>query len=144
MATVTWDRLALFRPFSSNWWRRSAGPVWVGPCRRGRCRGDVRGRCTIRGEVLRDVAVAVALGGDCSAGVGRPQAEPAVLGPVASDLTACPLLDTHATAGLRAGPVRDSGPRGPGARECVRNRAKNAALDVAGEVSTEVDGVLVP
>jgi hypothetical protein len=47
------------------------------------------------GKVL-DVALAVALGGDCLADVGMLRAEPAVFGPVASDPTvsrpgsACP------------------------------------------------------
>jgi hypothetical protein len=37
------------------------------------------------GKILLDVALAVALGGDCLADVGTLRAEPAVFGPVASD-----------------------------------------------------------
>ena len=39
------------------------------------------------GKILLDVALAVALGGDCLADVGMLRAEPALFGPVASDLT---------------------------------------------------------
>lgn len=39
------------------------------------------------GKVLLDVALAVALGGDCLVDVGMLRAEPGVFGPVASDPT---------------------------------------------------------
>ncbi len=54
------------------------------------------------GKVLLDVALAVALGGDCLADVGMLRAEPAVFGPVASDPTVSRLLDTLAAAGPKA------------------------------------------
>jgi hypothetical protein len=53
------------------------------------------------GKVLLDLALAVAVGGDClSDGVLR--AEPAVFGPVASDPTVSRLVDALAAAGPRA------------------------------------------
>ncbi|MEU8837398.1 transposase, partial [Streptomyces sp900116325] len=54
------------------------------------------------GKVLLDVALAVALGGDCLADVGMLRAEPAVFGPVASDPTVSRLVDTLAAAGPNA------------------------------------------
>lgn len=44
------------------------------------------------GKVLLDVALAVALDGDCLADVGMLRAEPAVFGPVASDPTVSCLI----------------------------------------------------
>ncbi|MFD3653485.1 transposase, partial [Streptomyces sp. NPDC058620] len=51
------------------------------------------------GKILLDVALAVALGGDCLADVAMLRAEPAVFGPVASDPTVSRLIDTLAAAG---------------------------------------------
>lgn len=44
------------------------------------------------GKTLLDVALTVALGGDCLADVGMLRAEPAVFGPVASDPTVSRLI----------------------------------------------------
>jgi hypothetical protein len=49
-----------------------------------------------------DLAMAVALGGDCLAGIAMLRAEPAVFGPVASDPTISRLVDILATAGKEA------------------------------------------
>jgi hypothetical protein len=54
------------------------------------------------GKILLDVALAVALGGDCLADVEVLRAEPAVFGPVASDPTVSRLVDTLAGSGKRA------------------------------------------
>ena len=54
------------------------------------------------GKILLDVALAVALGGDCLADVGILRAEPAVFGLVASDPTVSRLIDTLASAGPKA------------------------------------------
>jgi hypothetical protein len=54
------------------------------------------------GKTLLDVALAVALGGDCLADVGMLRAEPSVFGPVASDPTVSRLIDTLASGGQRA------------------------------------------
>lgn len=63
------------------------------------------------GKILLDVALAVALGGDCLADVAMLRAEPAVFGPVASDPTVSRLVDALATAGPRvlAATRRDAG-----------------------------------
>jgi len=54
------------------------------------------------GKMLLDVALAVALGGDCLADVGMLRAEPAVFGAVASDPTVSRLIDSLAASGERA------------------------------------------
>jgi len=54
------------------------------------------------GKILLDVALAVALGGDCLADVGMLRAEPAVFGVVASDPTVSRLIDALASAGPKA------------------------------------------
>jgi hypothetical protein len=54
------------------------------------------------GKILLDVAMAVALGGDCLADVAMLRCEPAVFGPVASDPTVSRLIDTLAASGEKA------------------------------------------
>ncbi|MFC8658716.1 IS1380 family transposase [Streptomyces parvus] len=93
------------------------------------------------GKILLDVALAVALGGDCLADVGMLRAEPAVFGPVASDPTVSRLIDTLAAAGPKAlSAIRAAR---AAARERVWNVAKNAAPDASGQVIVDLDGVLV-
>ncbi|XUZ28777.1 IS1380 family transposase [Streptomyces sp. RMIT01] len=93
------------------------------------------------GKILLDVALAVALGGDCLADVGMLRAEPAVFGPVASDPTVSRLIDTLAAAGPKAlSAIRAARAV---ARERVWNVAKNAAPDASGQVIVDLDGVLV-
>jgi hypothetical protein len=93
------------------------------------------------GKILLDVALAVALGGDCLADVGMLRAEPAVFGPVASDPTVSRLIDTLATAGPKAlSAIRAARAE---AREHVWSMAKNAAPDADGQVIVDLDGVLV-
>lgn len=69
------------------------------------------------GKILLDVALAVALGGDCLADIGMLRAEPAVFGPVASDPTVSRLIDPLAAGGQRA----ERGPQCPlpSARTCM-------------------------
>ncbi|MFE3169954.1 IS1380 family transposase [Streptomyces sp. NPDC059224] len=93
------------------------------------------------GKILLDVALAVALGGDCLADVGMLRAEPAVFGPVASDPTVSRLVDALAASGPKAlAAIR-------GARSEVRQRvwelagASSPAAD--GQVIVDIDGVLV-
>lgn len=93
------------------------------------------------GKILLDVAVAVALGGDCLADVGMLRPEPAVFGSVASDPTVSRLISTLAAAGPKAlSAIRAAR---ADAREHVWNMAKNAAPDAAGQVIVDLDGVLV-
>jgi hypothetical protein len=93
------------------------------------------------GKILLDVALAVALGGDCLADVAMLRAESAVFGPVASDPTVSRLVDTLAASeekALRA--IR-------AARAEVRRRvwrlAGREAPDAGGTVTVDLDGVLV-
>jgi hypothetical protein len=93
------------------------------------------------GKILLDVALAVALGGDCLADVGMLRAESAVFGPVASDPTVSRLIDTLAAAGPKAlHAIRAARAE---AREHVWNAAKNAAPNAGGQVIVDLDGVLV-
>lgn len=64
-------------------------------------RGGSRG-ASDPGKVSLDVALAVALGGDCLADVAMLRAEPAVCGPVASGPTVSRLVDTLAGFGGEA------------------------------------------
>ncbi|WDO11013.1 IS1380 family transposase (plasmid) [Streptomyces murinus] len=93
------------------------------------------------GKILLDVALAVALGGDCLADVGMLRAEPAVFGPVASDPTVSRLIDTIASSGDRALQAIRS------ARAEVRGNvwqlADREAPDADGTVTVDLDGVLV-
>jgi hypothetical protein len=54
------------------------------------------------GKALLDVALAVALGGDCLADVAMLRCGPAIFGPVASDPTLSRLIDTLAASGEKA------------------------------------------
>lgn len=93
------------------------------------------------GKVLLDVALAVALGGDCLADIGMLRAEPDVFGPVASDPTISRLVDALAAFGPKAlAAIR-------GARSKVRTRvwelAKASSPAAGGQVIVDIDGVLV-
>ncbi|MFF8996150.1 IS1380 family transposase [Streptomyces sp. NPDC014983] len=93
------------------------------------------------GKILLDVALAVALGGDCLADVGMLRAEPGVFGPVASDPTISRLVDALASAGpkgleaIRAARAE--------VRERVWKLAGPSAPDAGGQVIVDLDGVLV-
>ncbi|MFD0119436.1 IS1380 family transposase [Streptomyces sp. NPDC058320] len=93
------------------------------------------------GKALLDVALAVALGGDCLADVAMLRCEPAVFGPVASAPTISRLIDTLASSGEQALQAIRS------ARSEVRNRvwslAGKNAPDTDGQVTVDLDGVLV-
>ncbi|MFG2985724.1 IS1380 family transposase [Streptomyces sp. NPDC048258] len=93
------------------------------------------------GKVLLDVALALALGGDCLADVGMLRAAPAVFGPVASDPTVSRLIDALAAAGPRAlQAIRGARQE---ARERVWELAGAGAPDADGQVIVDIDGVLV-
>ena len=93
------------------------------------------------GKILLDLALATALGGDCLADIAMLRAEPAVFGPVASDPTVSRLIDTLAAAGPRAlAAVRRAR---ADARERVWKLAGHQAPDAGGEVTVDIDGVLV-
>lgn len=93
------------------------------------------------GKILLDVALSVALGGDCLADVAGLRAEPGLFGSVASDPTVSRLIDTLAASGERAlAAIR-------GARAEVRDRvwslAGEDAPDGDGSVTVDLDGVLL-
>ncbi|MFD6311019.1 IS1380 family transposase [Streptomyces nigra] len=93
------------------------------------------------GKILLDLALAVALGGDCLADVAMLRCEPAVFGPVASDPTVSRLIDTLAGSDEKALQAIRS------ARAEVRSRvwslAGKNAPDADGRVTVDIDGVLV-
>ncbi|WP_445402186.1 IS1380 family transposase [Streptomyces sp. LE64] len=93
------------------------------------------------GKTVLDLALAVALGGDCLADVAMLRAEPGVFGPVASDPTVSRLIDTLAAGGNRAlTAIRQARAH---VREHVWQLAGDAAPDARGKVTVDLDGVLV-
>lgn len=93
------------------------------------------------GKILLDVALAVALGGDCLDDVGLLRAELAVFGPVASDPTVSRLINTLASGGQRVlAALRTARAE---VREHVWRLAGEAAPDAGGQVIVDIDGVLV-
>ncbi|WTN56393.1 transposase [Streptomyces sp. NBC_00626] len=93
------------------------------------------------GKILLDVALAVALGGDCLADVGMLRAEPAVFGAVASDPTVSRLIDALASAGPKAlTAIRAARAQ---VRDHVWTLAGQAGPGVGGHVTVDIDGVLV-
>lgn len=95
----------------------------------------------VPGKVLLDLALAVALGGDCLSDVAMLRAEPAVFGPVASDPTVSRLVDALAAAGPRGlAAIRRARSE---VRERVWKLAGRAAPDSGGAVIVDIDGVLV-
>lgn len=93
------------------------------------------------GKILLDLAMAVALGGDCLSDVALLRAEPVLFGPVASDPTVSRLVDTLAGAGPRAlTAIRRARAE---VRERVWTLAGADAPDADGQVTVDIDGVLV-
>lgn len=93
------------------------------------------------GKALLDVALAVALGGDCLADVAMLRCEPAMFGAVASDPTVSRLINSLADSGEKALRAIRS------ARSEARSRtwwlADRNAPDADGQVTVDLDGVLV-
>ena len=93
------------------------------------------------GKMLVDLALAVALGGDCLADIALLRSEPAAFGPVASDPTVSRLIDTLAASGEKALTAIRT------ARSEVRRRvwelADDRAPDAGAQVTVDLDGVLV-
>lgn len=73
------------------------------------------------GKILLDVALAVALGGDCLADIAVLRAEPAVFGPVASDPTVSP------------SPLRGPHPKRPRHRPAQPSPARHRPEPLAGD-----------
>jgi hypothetical protein len=86
------------------------------------------------GKIVADLAVAVALGGDCLADIGVLRAEPALFGPVASDPVVSRLitrLAADAPAALKA-------------IGRARAAARERAWELAGDAAPGTDGGLIP
>ncbi len=109
-------------------------PTGLAPWRRPRVVHDP-------GKILLDVALAVALGGDCLADVAMLRAEPAVFGPVASAPTVSRLINTLASGGPKALTAIRSA-RGE-ARDRVWKLAGSSSPDADGQVIVDLDGVLI-
>ncbi|MEU5307151.1 transposase, partial [Streptomyces noursei] len=93
------------------------------------------------GKVLLDVALAVALGGDCLADAGMLRAEPAVFGPVASDPTVSRLIGQLAAGGKRVlTALRTARAE---VREYVWELSGDVAPGAGGQVIVDIDGVVV-
>ena len=123
------------------WWRWSAGAALTPRYRRRSRRGHKPRAVHDPSKILLDVAVAVALGGDCLSDVGMLRSEPDVFGTVASDPTVSRLIATLA----RSGPKVLAAIRS--ARTEVRERVwqlvgtRSPAAD--GQATVDIDGVLV-
>jgi hypothetical protein len=93
------------------------------------------------GKILLDLALAVAMGGDCLADVGMLRTEPAVFGPVASDPTVSRLIDALASCGDTA--LRAIRAARAEVRDWVWKLAGREAPDADETVTIDLDGVLV-
>ena len=85
------------------------------------------------GKIITDLAVAVALGGDCLADVAILRAQPELFGPVASDPVVSRLVARLA----------DDAPRALRAIRAARAAARQRAWDLAGDAAPGADGGLV-
>jgi hypothetical protein len=85
------------------------------------------------GKIITDLAVALALGGDCLADVAMLRAQPALCGPVASDPVVSRLV-----AALAA-----DAPRALTAIRGARAAARERAWELAGEAAPGADGELI-
>ncbi|WP_455753964.1 IS1380 family transposase [Streptomyces halstedii] len=93
------------------------------------------------GKALLDLALAVALGGDCLADAAMLRCEPTVFGPVSSDPTVSRLIDTLAASGEKALQAIRSARSEVG--DHVWSLAGENAPDADGQVTIDLDGVLV-
>ncbi len=86
------------------------------------------------GKIVTDLAVAVALGGDCLADIGVLRAEPALFGPVASDPVVSRLITRLAA----------DAPAAVAAITAARAAARERAWALAGTAAPGADGGLIP
>jgi hypothetical protein len=86
------------------------------------------------GKIVTDLAMMLALGGDCLAGVAVVRAQPDLCGPVASD----PVISRLAAA------LAAEGPRALRAIRKARAAARERAWALAGERAPGADGSLIP
>jgi hypothetical protein len=81
------------------------------------------------GKVLLDLAISLAMGGDCLADIAQLRAHPQVFGPVASDPTVSRLIDTLAA----------NAPAALAAIHAARAAARRTAWSLAGEHAPDHD-----
>lgn len=86
------------------------------------------------GKIVADLAVMLALGGDCLADIAMLRSQPELFGPVASDPTVSRLVDTLARGGKRA----------LKAVRAARAAARERAWAAAGEHAPGAGGGLIP
>ena len=117
-----WRRASCRRPAVSRWSRRSALAgldralsAALAPWRKPMAIHDPA-------KVITDLAVTLALGGDCLADIALLRAEPAVFGPVASDPTVSRTIDALAADADRGADRDRHGPRGGPGRGVVAGR----------------------
>ena len=89
------------------------------------------------GKIVLDLAVALAMGGDCLADVAQLRSQPAVFGPVASDPTVSRLVDRLATDAPKTLAAIAS------ARATARARVWGLAGDRAPDHSADADAPIV-
>ena len=85
------------------------------------------------GKIIADLAVALALGGDCLADVAVLREQPALFGPVASDPVISRLVSQLAR----------EAPRALTAIRAARAAAREQAWDLGGQAAPGVDGELI-
>jgi hypothetical protein len=85
------------------------------------------------GKIIADLAVALALGGDCLADVAVLREQPALFGPVASDPVISRLV----------GQLAREAPRALRAIRAARSAAREQAWDLAGQAAPGTDGELI-
>ena len=86
------------------------------------------------GKIITDLAVALALGGDCLADVAVLRAQPELSGPVASDPVISRLISALAA----------DAPRALKAIRAARAAARERAWALAGDAAPGADGTLIP
>jgi hypothetical protein len=97
------------------------------------------------GKIVTDLAIALAVGGDCLADVAVLRAEPGVFGPVASDPTVSRLIDTLAADADRALKAIDAARAAARARiwAAAGEHAPDHVVSVENPVVIDVDATLV-
>jgi hypothetical protein len=97
------------------------------------------------GKIVTDLAIALAVGGDCLADVAVLRAEPSVFGPVASDPTVSRLVDALAADADRALKAIDAARAAARARVWATacEHAPNHGADVDHPVVIDVDATLI-
>ena len=90
------------RPVVCCWWRPSGRLVWIGCCRRNSAAWRKPFAVHDPGKIICDLAIGLALGGDCLADVTALRDEPGIYGRVASDPTVSRLIKLLASDADRA------------------------------------------